>query len=179
MAMNTRRIRVGVVAPSARLEPAMAERVTALAAEHHPAVALSFHPQCFLASAHFAGPDAVRAAAFVEIANDDSYDALWFGRGGYGSCRIAEEVLPRLNEAARAKTYLGYSDAGVLLAGLYANGFPNVVHGPMPADINRAGGEAAVLRALSYLSSRAGETLEPSVPSSGKVAAFNMMTFSQ
>jgi muramoyltetrapeptide carboxypeptidase len=175
----TGRIKVGIVAPSSRLEPAMAERVKALAAAHVPAVDLHFHPQCFRAAGHFAGTDAERTAAFVEIANDSTFDALWFGRGGYGSGRIAEAALDQLTGAARAKTYLGYSDAGVLLGGLYARGFPDVVHGPMPADINRDGGEAAVKRALSYLSTGAGETLEPSVAGSGKVAAFNLMTFSQ
>jgi muramoyltetrapeptide carboxypeptidase len=175
----TRRIKVGIVAPSSRLEPAMADRVKALAAARFPTVELHFHPQCFLSAGHFAGSDAERAAALIEIANDASFDAVWFGRGGYGSGRIAEAALGQLADGARAKTYLGYSDAGVLLAGLYGKGFPGVVHGPMPADVNRSGGEAAVARALSYLATGAAETLEPSVAGAGKVAAFNLMTFSQ
>jgi muramoyltetrapeptide carboxypeptidase len=175
----TRRIKIGIVAPSSRLERSMAERVTALAAERFPAVELHFHPQCFLSAGHFAGTDAERAAALVEIANDASFGAVWFGRGGYGSGRIAEMALGQLTDAARAKSYLGYSDAGVLLAGLYGKGFQGVAHGPMPADVNRSGGEAAVARALSYLSTGAAETLEPSVAGSGKVVAFNLMTFSQ
>ena len=174
-----RRLKVGVVAPSSRLEPEMAGRVAAIAAQHFPAIELHFHPQCHLSAGHFAGSDAERAAAFIEIANDPSYDALWFGRGGYGSGRIAAEALPKLSEAAKGKTYLGYSDAGVLLAGLYAKGFPHVVHGPMPADITRTGGEEAVKRALAWLDRRAPEALEPSVASAGKIAAFNLMTFSQ
>lgn len=157
----------------------MAERVTALAAGHFPSVELHVHPQCYQAAGHFAGTDDARAAAFLEIANDAAFDALWFGRGGYGSGRIAAQVLPQLGPAARAKTYLGYSDAGMLLAGLYAQGFPGVVHGPMPADINREGGEAAVLRALSYLATRSPDALEPSIRPSNKAAAFNLMTFSQ
>ena len=157
----------------------MADRVKALAAAQFPLVELHFHPQCFQSWGHFAGTDAERAAAFVEIANDAAFDALWFGRGGYGSGRIAETALGQLTNTARAKTFLGYSDAGVLLGGLYARGFPGVVHGPMPADINRGGGEAAVARALSYLLTGAAEVLEPSVAGSGKVAAFNLMTFSQ
>src|ERR1044071_5130033 len=107
----TRGIKVGIVAPSSRLEHPMAERVTALAAAHYPSVALHFHPQCFLSAGHFAGRDHERAAAFIEIANDPSFDVLWFGRGGYGSGRIAEEVLAKLGDAARDKIYLGYSDA--------------------------------------------------------------------
>ncbi len=173
------RLRVGIVAPASRLEPSIAERVTALVAERHPEVELHFHPQCHMSSGHFAGADAERIAAFVEIANDASFDAVWFARGGYGSCRVAEAALPKLNDAARRKTYLGYSDTGALLAGLYAKGFRGVVHGPMPADLSRDGGEEAVARALAYLAHRAPDTLEPSVMPSRKAVAFNMMTFSQ
>jgi muramoyltetrapeptide carboxypeptidase len=175
----TRRIKVGIVAPSAGLDPATADRVKALAAARFPSVDLHFHPQCFRSAGHFAGTDAERAAAFVEVANDSTFDALWFGRGGYGSGRIAEAALGRLTDAARGKTYLGYSDAGVLLSALYGKGFPAIVHGPMPADINRKDGEAAVARALSYFTTGAADTLEPSVAGAGKVAAFNLITFSQ
>jgi muramoyltetrapeptide carboxypeptidase len=174
-----RRLRVGIVAPGSRLEPSTAQRVTDLAAERHPELELTFHPQCHLSWGHFAGSDAARIAAFVEIANDASFDAVWFGRGGYGACRVAEAALPQLNDAARRKAYLGYSDAGVLLAGLYAQGFQDVAHGPMPADITRDGGDAAVARALAYLSHRAADTLEPSIAFSRKAVALNMMTFSQ
>src|SRR4030095_644716 len=89
-----------------------------------------------------------------------------------------EAALPQLNEAARRKTYLGYSDAGVLLAGLYAQGFEGVAHGPMPADITRDGGDEAVTRALAYLSHRAADTLEPSVAPARKAVALNMMILS-
>lgn len=175
----TRKVRVGIVATASRLDRATADRVTGLAAKHFPSVELYVHPQCHLSAGHFAGDDLSRAAAFLEIANDPAFDALWFARGGYGSGRIAERALPQLKATAAAKTYLGYSDAGVLLAGLYAKGYSGVTHGPMPADINREGGEAAVLRALSYLSGNAAGTLEPSLAPGGKQAAFNLTTFSQ
>ncbi len=174
-----RKVKIGIVAPSSRLEPQMAERVTKLAAEREPSLELHFHPQCYLSAGHFAGDDAARAAAFVEVANGSAFDAVWFARGGYGSCRIAAKVLPQLGEAARRKTYLGYSDTGALLAGLYARGFTDLAHGPMPADITREGGEAAVARALAYLAGRGAGTLEPSVTAADKAAAFNLMTFSQ
>jgi muramoyltetrapeptide carboxypeptidase len=173
------KVRIGIVAPSSRLAPAMAARVRLLAAERFPSAALHFHPQCYLSAGHFAGDDAARAAAFIEIANDPSFDALWFARGGYGSCRIAASILPRLGAAARHKTYLGYSDAGALLAGLYAAGFGGLAHGPMPADINRPGGEAAVARALAYLVDRAADTVEGSIVRGVPAVAFNLMTFSQ
>ena len=170
-------MRIGVVAPSTPIERAVAERVTALAAERFPAAELHFHPQCFLAHKHFAGEDRIRAEAFLEIANDPAFDALWFARGGYGSCRIAEAVLARLAPPARDKSYLGYSDAGFLLAGLYQGGF-EVAHGPMPQDVKREGGDEAVARALAWLVERDPGALEPSV-GSDPAAAFNVTVFSQ
>ena len=87
-------------------------------------------------------------------------------------------ALPRLTDEARAKTYLGYSDDGALLAGLYARGFRDVAHGPMPVDITREGGEAAVKRALACLVDRAPEALEPTSSSETPTAAFNIMILS-
>jgi len=168
------------MAPASRIEPVIAERVTEIARALYPdrPPELRFHSQCHLSSGHFAGEDDIRARAFLEIANDPEIDALWFARGGYGSGRIAERVLPALTAAARGKTYLGYSDAGALLAGLYKQGVGGVVHGPMPADVNRAGGEAAVKRALAFLVDRAPETLEPTVASTVPSAAFNITVLS-
>ena len=170
-------MKIGIVAPANRLDPAVAERVRALAGDLYANRAtLHVHPQCHLTSGHFAGDDTARAAAFVEVANAPGFDAVWFARGGYGSCRIADVVLPQLTEVARRKTYLGYSDMGTLLAALFGRGFPNVVHGPMPSDIARDGGEAAVRRALGFLVERAPETIEPSARTA-KCVAFNIKTF--
>jgi muramoyltetrapeptide carboxypeptidase len=172
-----KKMRIGVVAPSTAITQEVAERVTALASERFPEVELLFHPQCFLSHNHFAGPDAARADAFVEVANDPHVDALWFARGGYGSCRIAEEVLGRLGSAAADKIYVGYSDAGYILAGLYAAGVGQVAHGCMPYDLKRTQGEAAVARALSWMSRRDPAALEPGL--AGKSVAFNITVFSQ
>jgi muramoyltetrapeptide carboxypeptidase len=170
-------MRIGVVAPSTPIERSVADRVTALAEKTGAEV--HFHPQCFLTHKHFAGEDQVRADAFVEVANDRGFDALWFARGGYGSCRIAEAVMARLEAAAREKAYLGYSDAGYLLAGLYRAGFGRIAHGPMPQDVKRDGGEAAVLRSLSWLVDGSVDALEPSVAAGARHAAFNITVFSQ
>jgi muramoyltetrapeptide carboxypeptidase len=116
-------------------------------------------------------------AAFLEVANDDSYDALWFARGGYGACRIAPAAMTRLAPAARAKTYLGYSDAGMFLAGLYKAGC-SVAHGPMPVDLIRVGGEEAVGRALSWLVDKNPAALEPGLQRGAKHAAFNLTILS-
>jgi muramoyltetrapeptide carboxypeptidase len=126
--------RIAICAPSAPFAREDAERVAALAAAEFPALDLHFHPQCFVEAGHFAGPDEARLAALLECANDPQVDAVWFARGGYGSNRIAEAALAGMGREARGKTFLGYSDAGYLLAALYRNGIGRPVHGPMPAD---------------------------------------------
>ena len=167
-------MRIGVVAPSSRFSAEAAERVRSIAARLHPGVEIVFHPQCFFQHNHFAGPDSARAYAFLEFANDPAFDALWFARGGYGACRIAEDVIARLAPAARNKTYLGYSDSGYLLAALYKAGFPDLAHGPMPQDSLREGGDAAVARALSWLVHRSDDALEPHLEKGRRHAAFNL-----
>jgi muramoyltetrapeptide carboxypeptidase len=117
------------------------------------------HPQCFLSDGHFAGPDHARLAALREVMADASIDAVWFARGGYGSNRIAEAALADLPDAARGKLYMGYSDAGFLLTGMHKTGL-NVVWGPMPQDIVRQDGDAAVNRALDWLLRRDPASLE-------------------
>jgi len=176
--MADKKIRIGVVAPARRIEPEMASKVSDFAATRYraEAVELAFHPQCFLSDGHFAGPDTARAEAFLETANDETLDAVWFARGGYGSCRLPETLFPQLGAAARAKTYLGYSDTGALLARLYRDRIGTLAHGPMPADITRDGGEAAIARALDFLTGNTASaaTLEPSSTRPGHYAAFNM-----
>jgi muramoyltetrapeptide carboxypeptidase len=174
-------MRIGVVATASRIDPSVADKVKALATEVYPENTpdIFFHPSASGISGHFAGEDAARAQAFLDIANDDGFDALWFSRGGYGSCRLVEQVLPQLTEAARRKTYLGYSDTGVLLAGLYAKGFPHLAHGPVPHDILRDGGEAAVTRALRWLVERDPASLEAGLSREAPNVAFNLTVFSQ
>lgn len=179
--MSARTFRIGVVAPSSRVEPATAEAVAALVGRQYAdgRVEVVFHPQCFESWGHFAGDDRRRAEAFLEVANDPGFDALWFGRGGYGSGRIVEAVMAGLKPAAADKQYLGYSDAGAMLGALYGKGFRRLAHGPMANDIRRTGGEAAAARALAWLVDADAASLEPSVASSpAPTAAFNLMMLS-
>jgi len=142
-------MRIAVVAPSCSLKPEAAERVQEIVRARGDCE-LVIHPQSFLSEGHFAGPDEARLAALREVMADESVDAVWFARGGYGSNRIAEAALAELPAASRSKTYMGYSDAGFLLAGLHKAGL-DVAWGPMPQDVLRSGGEAAVTRALDWL----------------------------
>jgi muramoyltetrapeptide carboxypeptidase len=173
-------MRIGIVAPSGRFARETADRVCELASRMAPRAELVFHPQCFQSHGHFAGTDAERLAAFVEYANDPGFQALWFARGGYGACRIAAEGVTALRADARDKLYLGYSDGGYLLAGLYEAGFPYLAHGPIPQDVVREGGEAAIGRALDYLLSGSSmEALDPYLETGQLYAAFNITVLSQ
>jgi len=168
-------LRIAVVAPSTRFAPEAAERVRQIAARLDPAPAIYFHPQCFESFGHFAGDDRTRAAALIEVAESDAFDAVWFARGGYGAGRLLERVMPALGPAARAKTWLGYSDAGALLGAFYKAGFAHLAHGPVAQEALREGGEAAVVRALTWLTRRDPATLEPSLAADPRpAAAFNL-----
>ncbi|MEO7787697.1 MAG: LD-carboxypeptidase [Sphingomicrobium sp.] len=167
-------MRIAVVAPSCRLSEGAARRVEAMFAARGDAE-LAVHPQCFASAGHFAGEDAVRLAALREAMADPEIDAVWFARGGYGSNRIAEAAVADLPDAARAKTYLGYSDAGFLLAGLQRAGC-RVAHGLMVQDVLRDGGEAAVGRALDWLVRRDPGALEPGLD--GPAMAYNLTVLS-
>jgi muramoyltetrapeptide carboxypeptidase len=163
-------MKIAVVAPSCTLHREAADRVAALVAARGDCEVV-IHPQCFLEDGHFAGSDEARLDALREVMADRSFDAVWFARGGYGSNRIAEAALADMPDAARTKHYMGYSDAGFLLAGLHKAGV-GVAWGPMPQDILRSGGEGAVTRALDWLIRRDSGALEAGLE--GPAAAFNL-----
>ena len=167
-------MRIAVVAPSCRLTEEAAEAVQAIVARRGDCE-LVIHPQCFLSDGHFAGPDEARLAALREVMADPSFGAVWYARGGYGSNRIAEAAVADLPPAARGKVFLGYSDAGFLHAGFHKAGL-EVAWGPMPQDVVRNGGEAAVDRALDWLVRRDPSSLEQGLD--GPAIAFNLTVLS-
>lgn len=162
------------------MSPRMGEQASAMARDIYGGrVELVFHPQCFRQAGHFAGDDGERITALVEMANDPGFDAVWLARGGYGACRVAEYAIPQLNTHARAKKWLGYSDGGFLLAGLYKAGFAHVAHGPMPVDLIREDGAQAVKRGLAWLVEGASHALERGVTPGHPNMAFNLTILSQ
>lgn len=166
---------IALVCPGGPVARDVADKTVEIAAARFgDAAKLHFHPQCFLEAGHFAGTDQERSAAFLEVVNDPKYDAVWFARGGYGACRLDEALWDRLNETARLKIYFGYSDSGVILARLYALKIGRPVHGPIPVDLTRENGKAAVERALDYLVTDDLTTLEPTAAAGKPVAAFNI-----
>ncbi len=166
--------RIAVCAPATPITRDIAARVTALAEAEFPELTLDFHEQCFAAEGHFAGPDSLRLSALLDCANDPATDAVWFARGGYGSNRIAEAALGRLDDAARGNAYLGFSDCGFLLAGLYARSIGRPAHGPMAGNMAAPNGEESIRRALGWFAGRT-DGLEPTLDGRPTVA-FNLIT---
>jgi muramoyltetrapeptide carboxypeptidase len=167
-------MRIAVVAPSNALKPETAEEVRSIVRERGDCEVM-FHPQCFLVHGHFAGSDDERLAALRETMADPAVDALWFARGGYGSNRIAQAAIRDLPQAARSKTCMGYSDTGFLLAAFHKAGLA-VAHGPMPQDVIREGGDAAINRALDWLVRREPLAVEPQLRQ--PAMAFNLTVLS-
>ena len=168
-------MKIAVVAPSNQLSREAAEKVQSIAGARGDCE-LVIHPQCFLSSGHFAGSDAERLAALQEVMADETVDAVWFARGGYGSNRIAEDAVRDVPQAARSKLFMGYSDTGFLLAAFYKAGL-EVAHGPMPQDAARTGGEAAIARALGWLVGRDAASIEPKLRP--PAMAFNLTVLSK
>ncbi|MEL7190186.1 MAG: LD-carboxypeptidase, partial [Pseudomonadota bacterium] len=166
---------IAICAPARPIRRDHADALEALVAEEFPEHQVTFHDQCFESEGHFAGNDLTRLTALLECANDSAFDAVWFARGGYGSNRIAEAAIVRMNEAAKAKTYVGFSDCGYMLAALYRAGIGQSVHGSMPISAGSERGKRAVRRVLKWFS---GDTsgLEPSLDGTTPAAAFNLYT---
>ncbi len=167
-------MRIAVVAPSNSLSREAAGKVETIARGRGDCE-VAFHPQCFLSHGHFAGTDEERLAALCEAMADPEVDAVWFARGGYGSNRIAEAAMRDVPGTARSKTFMGYSDAGFLLAALHNAGL-NVAHGPMPQDVLRDGGDLAVNRALDWLVRRDQAAVEAGLQQ--PAMAFNLSVLS-
>jgi muramoyltetrapeptide carboxypeptidase len=166
---------IAICAPATPITREHQAALEELLAAEFPGHRVTFHDQCFERHGHFAGDDLRRLTALLECANDPAFDVVWFAKGGYGSNRIAEAAVAQMNRAARAKTYVGFSDCGYLLAALYRAGIGQSVHGHMPVSARSEGGREAIRRVLRWLE---GDTsgVEPSLDGTTPAVAFNLIT---
>lgn len=167
--------KIAICAPARAIRREHADALEALVAAEFPQHQVTFHDQCFERQGHFAGDDLRRLTALLECANDPAFDAVWFARGGYGSNRIAEAAVARMNASARAKTFIGFSDCGYLMAALYRAGIGQCAHGSMPVSARSESGRGAVRRVLRWLGGD-NSGLEPSLDGTTPAVAFNLIT---
>ena len=78
---------------------------------------------------YFAGGDAHRAGELNRAFNDDSIDAIWCLRGGYGTMRILD-ALDYDALVRRPKPVIGYSDITALHAAVATRSGITSFHGP-------------------------------------------------
>jgi len=166
--------RIAICAPATPITRDHARALESLVAAEFPEHSVHFHEQCFATLGHFAGSDVNRLSALLDCANDPSFDAVWFAKGGYGSNRIAADAVRGMSGAARDKPFIGFSDCGYLLGALYRAGVGIPVHGSMPVSARSEGGREALRRVLRWLSGDL-SGLEPGLDDR-PVAAFNLIT---
>jgi len=81
----------------------------------------------------FAGDDQARLNALQKIIDDESVDAIWCAKGGYGCVRIVDlinfEYLKK-----KPKWFIGYSDPSVIHLALQRQGMMSI-HGAMPVGL--------------------------------------------
>jgi len=97
---------------------------------------------------YLAAPDPERAADFNAALRDDSVDAVWCLRGGYGVMRILDEI-DWTALARRPRPVIGFSDNTALHLAIRRHGVVSF-HGPHPAteELTRFSADG-LLRALT------------------------------
>lgn len=79
---------------------------------------------------YLSGPDIKRRQDFLNFWNDESINAIFCLRGGYGSLRLLREIdFRKLSQ--RKKIFVGFSDITALLLAVYAKCNLITFHGPM------------------------------------------------
>jgi muramoyltetrapeptide carboxypeptidase len=87
---------------------------------------------CYAKTDYLAGDDAMRANEFLDFIDDDSIDAIFCTRGGFGSMKILRMLDFELIKEKK-KLLVGFSDITSLLLAIYAKtGVPGI-SGMMPA----------------------------------------------
>ncbi|WP_298508859.1 LD-carboxypeptidase [uncultured Kordia sp.] len=106
----------------------------------------------------FAGDDMTRAMNFQQFMDDDSIDAIWCARGGYGTIRIIDH-LDFSRFIQKPKWIIGYSDITVLHAIGQQLQF-ETTHATMPINVSK--NSTASLESLRKV--LFGESLQYKIP---------------
>lgn len=84
---------------------------------------------------YFSGTDEERLTDLQLMLDDDDVQAILFGRGGYGTGRIIDQIsFKRFKK--NPKWIIGYSDITVLHSHIYSNFYISTIHSPMAAAFN-------------------------------------------
>ncbi len=116
----------------------------------------------FRRSGYLAGSDMERAESLMRLFEDDTVDAIFCARGGFGSMKL----LPLLDFAIIAdnpKIFVGFSDITALSLAIYQQCGMATFHGPLVTTL-RNGSEATIAALKTAISSSTPLVLTPSKP---------------
>lgn len=116
-----------------------------------------FYDERLFAEDHqFAGEDAIRAAYIQNLLDNDSINAIWCVRGGYGSARIIDRLdFTRFRE--HPKWICGYSDITVFHNHVHRHLQTATIHATMPINVTHESMQTSVVQ--SFLDALTGKTL--------------------
>lgn len=89
---------------------------------------------------YFSGTDEDRLQDLQEMMDDDTVNAVLFGRGGYGIGRIIDRINFK-RFIRQPKWLMGFSDVTLLHSHIYSNYKIATIHSPMAASFNDGGAE--------------------------------------
>ena len=120
--------KVGIIAPARKVTPE--EMEFAIAWLKDKGFVPVYDERLFAGHYIFAGDDEFRATIIQQYLDDESIDAIWFARGGYGSIRIIDK-LDFTKFLQHPKWIIGFSDTTVFHGKLNRLGCPSL-HASMP-----------------------------------------------
>jgi muramoyltetrapeptide carboxypeptidase len=101
-------------------------------------------------STYFSGTDEERLTDLQQMLDDDEVNAILFGRGGYGTGRIIDNISFRRFKK-NPKWLIGYSDITVLHSHIYSNYYISTMHAHMAAAFNNDGHKNEFVQSLKNL----------------------------
>ena len=98
-------------------------------------------------STYFAGTDEERLKDLQLMLDDKQINAILFGRGGYGTSRIMDQI-DWTGFKKHPKWIIGFSDITILLSHLHEQLNTHCIHGPMAGAFNLQNGKSKYVRTL-------------------------------
>jgi muramoyltetrapeptide carboxypeptidase len=122
--------RIAITSPASTPDPEKLKR--GIAYLEHRGYSVIVGQTCYSKTDYLAGDDAMRANELLDFIDDDSIDAIFCSRGGFGSMKILRMLDFELIREKK-KLLVGFSDITSLLLAIYTKTGISGISGMMPA----------------------------------------------